>query len=151
VGAFIIAVGGIVFILNVVNSLKHGDVAGANPWDSGTLEWAADSPPPHYNFVNLPAATSRYPLWSDPKERIVVTGLRDDRREVLVTTLMDAEPHHRLILPGPSIWPFLTATLTGIGLIGSVFQFSWYYLACLLAFVGLLGWFWPRKPAEAEQ
>jgi cytochrome c oxidase subunit I len=151
VGAFIIAVGGIVFILNVINSLKHGDLAGANPWDSGTLEWGAASPPPNYNFLNLPAATSRYPLWSDPKERIVVSGMRDDRREVLVTTLMDAEPHHRLVLPGPSIWPFLTATLSAIGLIGSVFQFSWYYVACLLAFIGLLGWFWPRKPAEAEQ
>ena len=37
--------------------------------------------------------------------------MRDDRREVLVTTLMDAEPHHRYVLPGPSIWPFLTAAL----------------------------------------
>ena len=42
----IIALGGIVFILNVVNSLRHGDVAGANPWDAGTLEWATASPPP---------------------------------------------------------------------------------------------------------
>jgi cytochrome c oxidase subunit I len=151
VGAFIILLGGIVFILNAINSRRHGDLAGANPWDGGTLEWAADSPPPNYNFVNLPAATSRYPLWNDPKERVVVTGMRDDRREVLVTTLMDAEPHHRYVLPSSSIWPFATAVLTSIGLIGSVFQFSWYYLACVLLFIGLLGWFWPRKPAEAER
>src|SRR3954471_13564717 len=62
VGASIIALGGIVFILNAINSLRHGDVAGANPWDAGTLEWAAPAPPPEYSFVNLPAATSRYPL-----------------------------------------------------------------------------------------
>ena len=43
---------------------------------------------------------------------------------------MDAEPHHRYVLPGPSIWPFLTRALITIGLIGSVFQFSWYYVAC---------------------
>jgi cytochrome c oxidase subunit I len=150
VGASIIAIGGIVFILNAINSLRHGDVAGANPWDSGTLEWGTASPPPNYNFVNLPAATSRYPLWTDPKERVVVTGMRDDRREVLVTTLMDAEPHHRYVLPRSSIWPFVTAALSGIALTGSIFQFSYYYLGLLLAFVGLVGWFWPRKSAEAE-
>src|SRR4051794_2955566 len=151
VGATIIALGGIVFILNAINSLRHGDVAGANPWDGGTLEWAAPSPPPNYNFVNLPAATSRYPLWSEPKERVVVTGLRDDRREVLVTTLMDAEPHHRYVLPSSSIWPFLTAALVSIALIGSIFQFSYYYLGLVLGFIGLLGWFWPHKAAEAGQ
>jgi heme/copper-type cytochrome/quinol oxidase subunit 1 len=151
VGASIIALGGIVFILNAINSLRHGDVAGANPWESGTLEWGTASPPPNYNFVNLPAATSRYPLWNDPKERVVVTGMRDDRREVLVTTLMDAEPHHRYVLPSSSIWPFVTAALTSIALIGSIFQFSYYYLGLVLAFIGLVGWFWPRKPVEAEQ
>jgi hypothetical protein len=35
-------------------------------------------------------------------------------------------------------------------LTGSIFQFSYYYLGLLLAFVGLVGWFWPRKSAEAE-
>ena len=94
----------------VSRDYSHGDVAGANPWDWGTLEWASDSPPPNYNFVNLPAATSRYPLWNEPNERVVVTGMRDDRREVLVTTLMDAEPHHRYVLPSSSIWPNSSGT-----------------------------------------
>jgi cytochrome c oxidase subunit 1 len=151
VGAFVILAGGIVFILNAVNSRKHGDDAGPNPWDAGTLEWAAASPPANYNFVNLPAATSRYPLWSDPKERVVVSGLRDDRREVLVTTLMDAEPHHRYVLPSSTIWPFATAVLSSVGLVGSIFNFAWYYVACAGAFVGLVGWFWPRRRVEAEQ
>ena len=99
------------------------------------------SPPPNYNFVNLPAATSRYPLWSDPRDRVVVTGMRDDRREVLNTTLMDAEPHHRHVLPNSSIWPFLTAVLVSIGLVGSIFSFYWYYIALTLGFFGLMGWF----------
>lgn len=135
---------------NVLTSRKHGELAGSNPWDSGTLEWAAPSPPPHYNFVRPPAATGRYPLWTAPEERITVTGLRTDRREVLVTTLMDAEPHHRYVLPHASIWPFVTAVLVAIGLLGSVFQFGWYYIGLALATVGLLGWFWPRGPRQIE-
>jgi len=148
IGAAIILLGGILFIANVLTSRKTGALAGNNPWDSGTLEWGTSSPPENYNFLLLPAVTSRYPLWTSLKERIAVTGLRSDRREVLVTTLDDAEPHHRYVLPRSSIWPFVTAILVTIGLIGSVFNFQWYYLGMLLATIGLVGWFWPRGSQE---
>ncbi len=148
IGAFVIAAGGVLFIVNAVKSWKTGAPAGSNPWEAGTLEWAAASPPAHYNFVYPPAATSRYPLWTMPKERIAVTGLRDDRREVLVTSIMDAEPQHRYVLPGPSIWPLISAVLITVGLIGAVFQFQWYYPDIALAAIGLIGWFWPRRPLE---
>jgi cytochrome c oxidase subunit 1 len=152
VGAGIILLGGIVFIVNAVNSRRHGDVAGANPWDGGTLEWAMPSPPPLYNFVHLPAATSRYPLWNDPRDRVVVTGMRSDRREVLVTSLMDAEPQFKHVLPQSSIWPFITAVMMSIGFIGSVFDFKWYYIGMPLVAIALVGWFRPRpRPEEAEQ
>ena len=127
IGAGIIALGGIIFIANVVWSRKNGQVAGKNPWDADSLEWATDSPPKNYNFEYLPAATSRYPLWVNPGDRIAVTGLRTDRREVLVTTLMDAEPNHRYVLPKASIWPLLTAIAVTVGFIGSVFN-PWYII-----------------------
>jgi heme/copper-type cytochrome/quinol oxidase subunit 1 len=151
VGALVILIGGVLFIANVLTSRKHGEEAGPNPWESGTLEWAAASPPPNYNFVRPPAATGRYPLWTSAKERISVTGLRTDRREVLVTTLMDAEPQHRYPLPHSSIWPFVTAIMITIGLVGSVFQFGWYYIGCVLATIGLVGWFWPRRASEVSR
>jgi len=149
-GAYTIAVGGLMYILNVVSSLKSDRVAGDNPWDAGTLEWATTSPPRNYNFVHIPVVDSRYPLWDPAEKRGVATGLRADRREVVVTTFMDADPEYRLVLPGPSVWPFLTALGSSIGLFGSIFAFRYYYLALLLAFIGLLGWFWPRRPVEIE-
>jgi heme/copper-type cytochrome/quinol oxidase subunit 1 len=150
IGAFVILIGGIVFIANVLTSRKNGQLAGPNPWDAGTLEWATDSPPEHYNFVHLPGATSRYPLWTEPQERVEVTGMRHDRREVLVTSLMDAEPRFRHVLPGPSIWPLATALLSTVGLVGSMFKFQWYYIGFVLAAIGLIGWFKPRGPVEIE-
>jgi len=150
VGASIIAVGGILFIINVFVSRNSGALAGANPLDSGTLEWAATSPPEPFNFVLLPVATSRYPLWTLPKERLAVTGVRSDRREVLVTTVMDAEPRHRYPLPHSSIWPFVSALLIAIALTGSVFAFGWYYIGLLVAAIGLIGWFWPWRRREAR-
>ncbi len=147
-GACIIALGGMLFILNVLKSRKRGGIAGKDPWDADTLEWASDSPPKNYNFEYLPVSTSRSPLWVPSEDRAFVTGLRNDRREALATTLMDAEPHHRLVLPPPSIWPLLTAIAVTIGFAGSVFN-AWYITwGSILTGICLIGWFWPRGPAE---
>ncbi|MDQ2777826.1 MAG: cytochrome c oxidase subunit I [Acidobacteriota bacterium] len=150
VGAWVIALGGIVFIANLLWSRKNGAVAGNNPWDADSLEWSAASPPANYNFEYLPVVTSRAPLWAPRPDRTVVTGLRNDRREVLVTTLMDAEPHHRYVLPGPSIWPFIAAIAVSIGFAGSVFN-AWYITyGSILSGLAFIGWFWPRRPLELK-
>jgi cytochrome c oxidase subunit I len=150
IGAFIIAFGGILFIANALWSRKNGQIAGNNPWDADSLEWAAASPPENYNFEYLPVVTSRAPLWVPREDRTFVTGLRNDRREVLATTLMDAEPRFRYVLPWPSIWPFLTAIAVSIGFTGSVFN-PWYIITgSILSAIGLIGWFWPRRPLELE-
>jgi cytochrome c oxidase subunit 1 len=150
IGAVIIFIGGVVFIANAMRSRGNGEPAGPNPWDADSLEWATASPPENYNFVNLPGASSRYPLWTDPKERIATTGIRNDRREVLVTTLMDAEPHHRYVLPGDTIWPLLTALAVTVGFVGSVFRPIWITPGSILTAIALVGWFWPRPPLELE-
>jgi cytochrome c oxidase subunit I len=148
VGAVVIALGGAIFIANVLWSRANGESAGKNPWDADSLEWAADSPPENYNFEDLPAVTSRYPLWVAPSDRAIVRGLRNDRREVLATTLMDGEPHHRYVLPRSSIWPLLTALAVTVGFAGSVFNPWWVVPGTILTAIALTGWFWPRKPVE---
>jgi cytochrome c oxidase subunit I len=53
----------LIFAVNVVLSLRRGTLAGDDPWDAWTLEWATTSPPPSYNFDTIPVTTSRRPLW----------------------------------------------------------------------------------------
>lgn len=62
-GAVIQTVATIIFVYNLVWSYFKGKVAGPDPWDAWTLEWAAASPPPPYNFVETPVVESRRPLW----------------------------------------------------------------------------------------
>jgi heme/copper-type cytochrome/quinol oxidase subunit 1 len=148
IGAYIMAIGGLLFIANVFWARRRGTVAGNNPWHADSLEWATASPPKNYNFEYLPSVTSGYPLWAPRSDRTFVTGLRNDRREVVATTLMDAEPHHRYVLPGPSIWPFIAGITVAIGFAGSVFN-AWYITwGSILSGLALTAWFWPRGPVE---
>jgi cytochrome c oxidase subunit 1 len=62
-GAMIFPIATLIFIYNFFKSRKSGEIAGANPWGAGTLEWTIPSPPPVYNFAKIPNVTSRYPIW----------------------------------------------------------------------------------------
>ncbi len=63
IGAYITGAGMIVTVANLVKSLRTGPIAGDNPWDAQTLEWACSSPPPDHNFEALPPIRSERPVW----------------------------------------------------------------------------------------
>ena len=63
VGAFMIAVSVIPFLINVIATFINGEPAGDDPWEGNTLEWATTSPPPPYNFDRLPPIHSERPLF----------------------------------------------------------------------------------------
>jgi cytochrome c oxidase subunit I len=64
IGAFLLAFAVLIFMINVAISLRSGKIAGDNPWDAWTLEWATTSPPPAENFTRgVPPIRGRRPLW----------------------------------------------------------------------------------------
>jgi heme/copper-type cytochrome/quinol oxidase subunit 1 len=144
-GAVVMTAGMVLFLLNVIRSSKRGALAGANPWNAGTLEWATPSPPPPYNFLPVPTVAGRDALWDARPGQPVVTGLRSDVRDVLVTRVLDAEPDHRVTFPPNSIWPLLAALATTAMFIWSIFNPWGAVIGSLPIFVTLVGWFWPKR------
>jgi cytochrome c oxidase subunit 1 len=68
IGSGILLISFIVFVVNVVLSIKRRIPSLPDPWGGQTLEWATTSPPPRYNFVALPPIKSHAPLWDLRKE-----------------------------------------------------------------------------------
>jgi cytochrome c oxidase subunit 1 len=149
-GAMLLAVGGLLLVLNVVRSLRAGKTAEANPWQADSLEWSLPSPPPVYNFVEIPVVEGRHPLWDRSAAAPVAIGLRTDIREVLVTDVMDAEPVHRMDIPDPSIWPFLAAVATAGMLLAITFNPWGLVYGSVPVAMTFIGWFWPKRK-EREQ
>jgi cytochrome c oxidase subunit 1 len=146
IGAFVLAVGVLVFVFNALRSLMAKQAlsrASDNPHDGATLEWWAASPPQPYNFVYLPLVTSRTPMWDHRDEMPIVTGCRNEEREVLVTNF-DALPEHRYEQPGPSPWPLVTSFGIAIGFGAGIFT-PWA-LPVGMVFTGaaLIGWYLPQ-------
>ena len=149
IGAVVIAVSVVVFLVNVVRSSRWGAIAGDNPWNAAGLEWSTGSPPPSYSFIHTPRVSGRHPLWETKEALPVVTGLSDRERQVLVTTTFDAVPDYRHTMPSASIWPLYLALCMGVVFIGSIFSPYFVLLGIAISFIGLAGWGWsgtgPRK------
>jgi cytochrome c oxidase subunit I+III len=150
IGALTIGASILLFLVNVWKSLRGGALAGADPWGAGTLEWSVASPPPMGNFDRVPVVHGRYPLWQrrPANEPAHVEGLANDRREVLITSVADAVPDHRMLCPSPSPWPFLAAVATTIFFIGSIFTPWAVVWGAVPVAIATTLWFWP-KPEHA--
>jgi cytochrome c oxidase subunit 1 len=145
VGAFVLAAGVLLFVINGLFSLYRGAIAPANPWDASTLEWATGSPPPPYNFSHIPVVESRTPLWDEKGQLPVVTGLRVDEKETLLTTVVAAAPDLREPVPEPSLWPFIASIAVGIMFVTSIFS-PWAVLVGSVPIaIALAAWFWPKE------
>ncbi|MEZ2346615.1 cytochrome c oxidase subunit I [Terriglobus sp. RCC_193] len=145
VGYIFLFLGVAVFLYNVWHSLRRGEMAPANPWQAGGLEWATASPPATYNFLNMPTVNGSEPLWDALPDQPVVSGMHEDVREIVTTRILDAEPEGRDEMPGPTAWPFIAAVVTTALFIGSIFRPIAVSIGAIPLAIALIGWFWPTR------
>jgi len=114
VGALVMGVGLILFVLNIILGFARGKPAGNDPWDARTLEWSTTSPPPYYDFDRQPVVNDRDAHWVQ-KYPESVHGERVPESA--------SEPYDRggAHIPGQSWYPFVAA----LALLP--FSYGWLY------------------------
>ena len=112
-GAAIIALGLLVFMHNIISSWRNGEKAEADPWDARTLEWSIPSPPPEYNFAEIPTVYDRDDWWSQKRRQV--------RRAVPVAGGSGEGEHHSIHMPQPSYWPVVVPIGLLVGAYGLIY------------------------------
>jgi cytochrome c oxidase subunit I len=152
VGAFVMAFGVLISVVNFFVSQRKGALAGNNPWHADSLEWSMSSPPPPYGPLHIPTVRSRHPLWDDHDEQSDPQDERilDQGRLTLVSTPLDAVPQSITRMPEDSIWPLLFALAMAGVFTALAFKLLWVAVGFAFACAALNGiWIWP-KHRESE-
>jgi cytochrome c oxidase subunit I+III len=162
VGSFILAAGVLLFIVNLIYSIRNGEDANNNPWGADSLEWATALPAPNYGFAELPIVSSRNPLWEqesiregDDRLKSMLKGLSGwplTWRAAVTTSVLEARPTEIFRVSGPSIWPLVTAVGVIIMFAAEIFTLRVLVFGGLItAIVGLVGWHWPDHVETTER
>ena len=135
-GAFILVLGFLLVMDNIGRHWKNGEPAPSDPWDGRTLEWSIPSPPPEYNFEEIPIVRGLDDWWA--------TKQGDSYKEVPASG-GSGENGHNIHLPQPSYWPFVSAAGLLIAAYGVVFNdllIPWGLAAIglTIGFVGVYSW-----------
>jgi cytochrome c oxidase subunit I+III len=158
VGAFIMATGVLLFLIDVARNFRFTteDDAG-NTYHGGTLEWL---PTGLYSTRSIPVVRSRNPLWDDPQicddveqGRYFLPGSVTGLRETIITSPVNAEPQYLQIMPGPSVWPFAAAVFTaGFFLSLTVQAYMFGAVSGVLAVGCVLRWLWETdRPIDLHE
>jgi cytochrome c oxidase subunit I+III len=121
IGAYLLAAGLLMVVVNLAVSLFRGEAAGNDPFGGDTLEWSTTSPPPAYNFPVIPKVSSPYAMWDREDREEDARNLERGRKvlerghETPASTAVDADWDEVLSMPSDSIWPpALALALSGI-------------------------------------
>ncbi len=147
IGAFVIALSVLLLFVNLFWSSRRGEIAGGDPWDARSLEWSIPSPPPEYNFAEIPIIHSRDDWWhrkytEDADGRLVKlpAGGADDTTATTATAIT-SDPRHGIHMPSPSYFPMVVAAgLPCLGYAAVFTDIRWVIPGLVLLLFGIFAW-----------
>ena len=140
-GYVVLFIGMLLFVINLIRSLRNGRAAGHDPWDAPTLEWSISSPPPVYNFAEIPRVEGKDAYWTT-KRRAEAEGHPITAGEAHV----DPATIH---MPSPSYWPVIIAAWITLIATGLLTHYALSFVGGIITLMGTIGW--TNEPAAAPQ
>jgi len=142
-GSFMIALGVLLFIINIVYTAKKAGPAPLDPWDARTLEWMTASPPKAHNFDSIPTVHALDEFFHRKYEEVdTENGARlvkvKSAEEILAAEEARADAH--IHLPSPSYWPIVLAFGLPIIAYGVIYNLLLSVVGAAIMLLGIFGW-----------
>jgi cytochrome c oxidase subunit 1 len=141
IGSFLLAIGILFFIINVIKSIRNPERAPLDPWDARTLEWLTTSPPKEHNFDRIPVVHHLDEFFHRKyvEDEATHTMTQIATGESLVQAEEDAADTD-IHLPGPSYWPLLLAISVAILGLGVLYGTPVMVVGALCILFSSFGW-----------
>ena len=110
IGSFILAVGILMFLINVLITARNPQKAPLDPWNARSLEWMTTNPPKEHNFDVIPTVHHLDDFFHQKYEEDVATHTMKQVRtaeEIMAEQERNADKH--IHMPSPSYWPIVLA------------------------------------------
>ena len=149
IGSFILALGILLFLVNVVRTARNPQRAPADPWDARSLEWMTDSPPKEHNFDAIPTVHALDEFFHRKYEEDLETGkIRKvaDYADVMAAEALNADTN--IHMPSPSYWPIILALALPIIAYGVIFNTLLAVFGAFLLIFAMFGW--ALEPSVAD-
>jgi cytochrome c oxidase subunit I+III len=155
VGAFVFALGVLVFMWDAWRVLRRLARPVGNPWNAPTLEWL---PSKDHGNRSIPRIDGIDPLWDRPdlvreveEGRHYLPRTATGARETLATSPVAARPCYVLVLPGDSWLPLIAAAGTAAFFLLLTVKLNVLAWTCgVIAVAAVLGWTWQSDRASAH-
>lgn len=141
VGAFVLAIGVLFFLINIVYTAKRGQQSPADPWDARTLEWLTTNPPKPHNFDRIPVIHHLDEFFHRKyaEDQTTNTMQKYANAEDVIKAEQDAADEH-IHLPSPSYWPILLAFGIGVLCMGVVYGVPVMVVGAGILVFSVFGW-----------
>jgi cytochrome c oxidase subunit 1 len=150
IGAFVIAISVLVFLVNAIASFRKPKRMESDPWDARTLEWATSSPPPEYNFEEIPVVHSLDDLWhrkyaeTEGGRVVPVAAGGSGETAAIDEHAGEHDAHggggHAIHMPSPSYFPLIAATGFPVAGYGLIFGVPAVAVGLVISLAGFFGW-----------
>jgi cytochrome c oxidase subunit 1 len=143
IGAFILALGVLMFLINIVHTHRKAAPAPLDPWDARTLEWMTTSPPKEHNFDTIPEVHALDEFFHRKYEDVGEDGNHDLRQVTTAEEILaeqEANADHHIHMPSPSYWPIVLAFALPIIGFGVIYNRLIAVVGVVILLLAMFGW-----------
>ena len=150
IGSFVLAVGILLFLINVVITARNPTKSPLDPWNSRSLEWMTSNPPKEHNFDVIPTVHHLDEFFhrkyeEDPEShtmRQIATA-----EEIMAEQERNADKH--IHMPSPSYWPIVLAGAVPVITFGMIFSHLIAVIGGVILLFAAFGW--ALEPSTAPE